>query len=62
MDNIIKKMENEFVTINISDSNFTDLTPCYTTSAIEGIYGSGNENEEKKENKNKGNSFCFLSK
>ena len=25
MDNIIKKMENEFVTINISDSNFTDL-------------------------------------
>ena len=62
MDNIIKKMENEFVTINISDSNFTDLTPCYTTSAIEGIYGSGNENEEKNENKNKGNSFCFLSK
>ena len=64
-------MENEFIPINISENSnfdkviFTDLTPSYTTGAIEGIYGEGNENDKNQENTekiNNENSFCFLSK
>ena len=70
-ENLTKEMENEFVPINISDNTnfdkiiFTDLSPCYTTGAFEGIYGTENENEKNQEtndNKNSDNSFSFLSK
>ena len=70
-ENLTKEMENEFIPINISENSnfdkviFTDLTPSYTTGAIEGIYGEGNENDKNQENTekiNNENSFCFLSK
>ena len=63
-DNLIKEMENEFVPINISDNSnldkktFDDLTPCYSTGIIDGIYGSVNENDGG----NTSHSFSILAK
>ena len=63
-DNLIKEMENEFVPINISDNSnfdkktFDDLSPCYATGVIDGIYGSVTENEGT----NNPNSFSILVK
>ena len=63
-ENLIKEMENEFVPINISENSnldkvtFEDLTPCYSTSVMGGIYGNENENE----NNNNPNSFSILGK
>ena len=63
-DNLIKEMENEFVPINISENSsldkkiFDDLTPCYSTGALTGIYGNLSENE----NNNNYNNFCILAK
>ena len=63
-DNLIKEMENEFVPINISDNSnfdkktFDDLSPCYATGVIDGIYGSVTENEGA----NNPNSFSILVK
>jgi hypothetical protein len=57
-------MENEFVPINISDNSnfdkktFDDLSPCYATGVIDGIYGSVTENEGT----NNPNSFSILVK
>ena len=63
-DNLIKEMENEFVPINISENSnfdkntFDDLTPSYSTGALDGIYGSTNELE----NANNSNHFSILAK
>lgn len=63
-ENLIKEMEDEFVPINISDNSnydkktFDDLTPCYSTGALGGIYGNDNENE----NTNNANTFSFIAK
>ena len=63
-DNLIKEMEDEFVPINISENSnldkktFDDLTPCYSTGVIGGIYGSVNDNESA----NNPHSFSILAK
>ena len=63
-DNLIKEMENEFVPINISENSnldkkiFDDLTPSYSTGALNGIYGNLNENESN----NNSNNFSILAK
>ena len=63
-DNLIKEMENEFVPINISDNSnldktiFDDLTPCYSTGIINGIYGNVFENDSG----NNVHSFSILAK
>jgi hypothetical protein len=57
-------MENEFVPINISENSnldkkiFDDLTPSYSTGALNGIYGNLNENESN----NNSNNFSILAK
>ena len=57
-------MENEFVPINISENSnldkkiFEDLTPCYSTGIIDGIYGTLNENFGG----NNSHSFSILAK
>ena len=55
-------MENEFVPINISESSnldkkiFDDLTPCYSTGIIGGLYGNVNDNDSSNNN----NCFSIL--
>ena len=47
LENLLKETENEFIPINISENltckMFENLTPCYSTSALYGIYGEEND-------------------